>query len=138
MQVIFNVVINNGIYDFLYMMLLHFYKVLILYTRSDFEFLAKDQLSKTTLIFYLGPRGSGKSSLVKHWLSTVNRKNNHVLNIQICKNTKPKDLFGPLMKYMEKKSREECQPINGKQLILFLDDIELGEKNMLSEPVRYT
>ena len=64
-------------------------------------------------------------------------KKNHVLSIQICANTSPNDIFGPLLKYMEKKTKNEMQPIGGKNLLLFLDDLDLTENSGLAEPLRF-
>ena len=90
-----------------------------------------------TNVLLLGPRGCGKSSIVKHFIRTVDMKKNHVLSIQICNNTSPNDIFGPLLKYMEKKTRNEMQPIGGKNLLLFLDDLDLNENSNLAEPLRF-
>ena len=55
----------------------------------------------------------------------------------MCKNTTPNDIFGPLLKYMEKKTKNEMQPIGGKNLLLFLDDLDLKENSELAEPLRF-
>ena len=57
--------------------------------------------------------------------------------LQVCKNTTPNDIFGPLLKYMEKKTKNEMQPIGGKNLLLFLDDLDLKENSELAEPLRF-
>ena len=113
---------------------------------------------QSTNVLLLGPRGCGKSSIVKHFLKTVDMKKNHVLsiqvavfiisyywlwflktlfNMQVCNNTTPNDIFGPLLKYMEKKTKNEMQPIGGKNLLLFLDDLDLNENSELAEPLRF-
>ena len=38
---------------------------------------------QSTNVLLLGPRGCGKSSIVKHFLKTVDMKKNHVLSIQV-------------------------------------------------------
>ena len=40
---------------------------------------------QSTNVLLLGPRGCGKSSIVKHFLKTVDMKKNHVLSIQVQK-----------------------------------------------------
>ena len=57
--------------------------------------------------------------------------------MQVCNNTTPNDIFGPLLKYMEKKTKNEMQPIGGKNLLLFLDDLDLNENSELAEPLRF-
>ena len=57
--------------------------------------------------------------------------------MQVCNNTTPTDIFGPLLKYMEKKTKNEMQPIGGKNLLLFLDDLDLNENSELAEPLRF-
>ena len=88
-------------------------------------------------ILLIGPSGCGKSSLVQHFLKTVDTKSYHILSLQMCKNTKPLDIFDPVQKYMEKKTRTEMQPIGGKSLILYLDDLDLSETSVISEPLRF-
>ena len=39
---------------------------------------------QSTNVLLLGPRGCGKSSIVKHFLKTVDMKKNHVLSIQVA------------------------------------------------------
>lgn len=102
-----------------------------------FAYFLKLLTNKGTNVLLTGPRGCGKSSIVKHYLRTVDAKKNHTLSIQICSNTTPDDIFGPLQKYMEKKTRNEMQPIGGKHLILYLDDLNLNENSILSEPLRF-
>ena len=38
---------------------------------------------------------------------------------------------------MEKKTKNEMQPIGGKNLLLFLDDLDLKENSELAEPLRF-
>ena len=38
---------------------------------------------------------------------------------------------------MEKKTRTEMQPIGGKNLILYLDDLDLSETSETAEPIRF-
>ena len=102
-----------------------------------FAYFMKLLTKQHTNVLLVGPRGCGKSSIVKHYLKTIDTKKNHVLSIQICTNTTPNDIFGPLQKYMEKKTRNEMQPIGGKNLILYLDDLNLNENSQLSEPLRF-
>ena len=88
-------------------------------------------------VLLLGQQGCGKSALVQHYLKSVNVKKNHILSIQICQNTCPADIFDPITKFMEKKTRAEMQPIGGKNLILYLDDLDLIDSSVIAEPLRY-
>ena len=88
-------------------------------------------------VLLVGPKGCGKSSIVKHYLKTVNITSNHILSIQVSNNTQPEHIFDPLQKFMEKKTRDEIQPIGGKHLLLYLDDLDLSETSILSEPLRF-
>ena len=88
-------------------------------------------------ILLLGPQGCGKTSIVRHFLKSVDTQKNHILSLQICHNTKPSDIFEPIQKFMEKKTRTEMQPIGGKDLILYLDDLELSDTSEIAEPLRF-
>ena len=88
-------------------------------------------------VLLVGPKGCGKSSIVKHYLKTVNITNNHILSIQVSANTQPEHIFENIQKFMEKKTRDEMQPIGGKHLLLYLDDLDLNETSTLSEPLRF-
>ena len=88
-------------------------------------------------ILLVGPQGCGKTSIVRHFLKSVDPHKNHILSLQICHNTKPLDIFEPIQKFMEKKTRTEMQPIGGKNLILYLDDLDLSETSETAEPIRF-
>ena len=88
-------------------------------------------------VLLVGPKGCGKTAIVQHFLKTVDSKSNHILSLQVCHNTKPWDIFGPIQKFMEKKTRTEMQPIGGKNLILYLDDLDLSGTSIIAEPLRF-
>lgn len=88
-------------------------------------------------ILLIGPEGCGKTSIVQHYLKSVNTSKSHILSIQNCQNTNPLDIFNPLQKFMEKKTRSEMQPIGGKNLLLYLDDLDLSETSQIAEPLRF-
>ncbi len=98
-----------------------------------FELLLKQ--GKNVLL--VGPRGSGKTSIVKEFLRTFHRTEYHVICIQVCHNTKPSHIFEAIIKFTEKKSMIEVQPIGGKKILLYLDDVNLDEKNMLGQALKF-
>ena len=88
-------------------------------------------------VLLVGPKGSGKSSIIKEFLMNFEQSNYHMISIQVCHNTTPNQIFESIVKFTEKKSKHEVQPIGGKKLLLYLDDINLDEKSALSEALKF-
>ena len=101
-----------------------------------FEFILNLLIHQGTHVLLLGPKGCGKTSMIKEFVKKSCEKN-HVISIQVCRNTKANHIFNSVHQFTEKKTKHEIQPINSKKLMIVLDDVNLKENNDLSEPLRF-
>jgi dynein heavy chain len=106
-------------------------------TFIKFDYILNLLASQGTHVLLLGPIGCGKTSIVKEFVKNSVQKKNHVISIQVCSNTKASHIFNSIYQFTEKKTKQEVQPINGKKIMLVLDDVNLKENNILSEPLRF-
>ena len=88
-------------------------------------------------VLLVGPKGSGKSSIVTEYIKNFSRLDYHIVSIQVCKNTTPAHVFESIAKFTEMKSMNEVQPIGGKKLLLYLDDVNLDEQNSLGQAIKF-
>ena len=96
-----------------------------------FEFILNLLIHQGTHVLLLGPKGCGKTSMIKEFVKKSCEKN-HVISIQVCRNTKANHIFNSVHQFTEKKTKHEIQPINSKKLMIVLDDVNLKENNDLS------
>jgi len=102
-----------------------------------YEYLLKLLTCRGTHVLLLGPKGCGKTSIIKEYVTKYVKDDNHVISIQMCNNTKASHIFNSLYQFTEKKTKQEMQPINGKKLLVLLDDIDLKENSHIAEPLRF-
>ena len=88
-------------------------------------------------VLLVGPKGSGKSTVVREYLKNFKRQDYHIVAIQVCFNTSPDQVFESISKFTEMKSMNEVQPIGGKKLLLYLDDVNLDEQNSLGQAIKF-
>ena len=88
-------------------------------------------------VLLTGPKGSGKSSIVGEFLKHFDKSTYHIIPIQVCHNTPPKLIFESIIRFTQKKSKNEVQPIGGKKILLYLDDTKLDDETELGDALKF-
>ena len=95
-----------------------------------YEFLVSTLLANTYPALLIGPVGTGKTSTVQSVVDGLNNNKYIVLAINMSAQTSSQNLQDTIESKMEKRTKGVFYPIGGKQMLAFLDDLNMPAKEV--------
>ncbi|KAJ3404107.1 Dynein heavy chain 2, axonemal, partial [Chytridiales sp. JEL 0842] len=92
------------------------------------EFILRALINKKVPLLLVGEVGTGKTSLIQSVLSTTDTSKS-ILNINLSARTSSNAVQSILESKVEKRTKNVFVPIGGKQLVTFIDDLNMPMKD---------
>ncbi|OAF69166.1 Axonemal beta dynein heavy chain 2 [Intoshia linei] len=94
-----------------------------------YSFLAQVALSSNIPILFIGPTGTGKTSVAKSVCSIREKENYKILVINLSAQTTSSDVQSMIENCVEKRTKGVYVPPSGKKLLIFMDDFNMPCKD---------
>lgn len=117
--------------QFLFINSLPFYKIIVPTVDTiRYEFLVSSLLKQGYASLLVGPVGTGKTSTAQNVIENIDSNKFAILGVNMSGQTTSQNLQDTIESKMEKRTKGVYYPIGGKQLLTFLDDLNMPAKEV--------